>query len=84
MIHMLTVKSQVTIPKAIRLALNIAPGDSVRFADEGALGIRLYAIKANQKTVNLTGLKALRGSATRRLTTEEVMRMTRGDDWNTP
>jgi AbrB family looped-hinge helix DNA binding protein len=75
----LTVKSQVTLPKAIREHLGVGPGDRVAFEPlpDGTVRLRPAADRSPAKDP----LKALRGAATRRVRTEAVMRATRGDDW---
>ena len=79
----LTAKGQVTIPKAFRDAIGVAPGDAVEFdLEDDAIFIRKPgAVKA------LRGkrlVEALRGLGSGTMTTDEIMRMTRGDDWNAP
>lgn len=79
----LTVKSQVTLPKAIRDYLGVAPGERVSFEPlpDGRVAISAAKPKAR---VLADPVSAMRGTATRRVKTDAVMRMTRGDDWNKP
>ena len=79
----LTVKSQVTIPKVIREYLGIGPGAKLLFEPmaDGRVAIR-NANKSAKRNPSLDPVDALIGSATRQITTDEVMRLTRGDDWN--
>ncbi|TAG48822.1 MAG: AbrB family transcriptional regulator [Betaproteobacteria bacterium] len=79
----LTVKSQVTLPKPIRDFLGLSPGQRVRFEP---LPDGRVAISAAELTESSAAdpLAALRGSATVRQSTDDVMRMTRGADWNQP
>ena len=73
-----TSKGQVTIPKRVRHALGIRPGTAVEFStDEKG---RVVTIRANGKHWNSV-VRRLRGSAKGTMTTDEIMRMTRGDDW---
>ncbi len=37
-----------------------------------------------RKTATANPFAALRGTGNRKLTTDQIMRMTRGDDWNKP
>jgi hypothetical protein len=37
-----------------------------------------------RKTARTNPFASLRGTGNRKLTTEQIMRMTRGDDWNRP
>ena len=78
-----TVKGQVTLPKAVREAAGIRPGDrvNVRVRPEGGVIIEAEAaVKSAEAYMN--GLKDMsrrrpfRGFSS----TEEVMRMTRGED----
>jgi antitoxin PrlF len=78
-----TVKGQVTLPKAVREAAKIRPGDrvNVRVRPEGGVIIEAEAaVKSAEAYMN--GLKDMsrrrpfRGFSS----TEEVMRMTRGEN----
>ena len=40
--------------------------------------------KPSRKTAAANPFAALRGTGNRNLTTEQIMRMTRGDDWSRP
>lgn len=72
-----TTKGQVTIPQKIRQLLNITPTTEVEFIvgeDE-----RVYIQK--KKDQETTGpFTSLRGSATVKMTTEEIMALTRSDE----
>jgi antitoxin PrlF len=80
----LTIKSQVTIPKAIRLFLGIGPGDRVMFEplQDNRVAIRAYNLPRKAVAKPVDPITAMIGAATRKVRTEDVMRMTRGDDWN--
>ena len=79
----LTIKSQVTLPKAIRDYLGVSPGERVSF--EPLPDGRVAIAAANPKTKQIADpVSAMRGTATRRIKTDALMRMTRGDDWNQP
>jgi antitoxin PrlF len=77
-----TVKGQVTLPKSIREAAGIRPGDrvNVRVRPEGGVIIEAEAaVKSAEAYMN--GLKDMsRRRPFRGFSTEEIMRMTRGDD----
>ncbi len=80
----LTVKSQVTIPKAIREFLGIAPGMRIKFEPlaDGRVAIA-PALSADALARRLKcPFEALAGSAGPGLSTDELMKMTRGGDWN--
>jgi AbrB family looped-hinge helix DNA binding protein len=77
-----TVKGQVTLPKAVREAAKIRPGDrvNVRVRPEGGVIIEAEAaVKSAEAYIN--GLKDMsRRRPFRGFSTEEIMRMTRGED----
>lgn len=68
-----TTKGQVTIPRGVREALGISPETEIDFVeDEG----RFYIVKTDEPPV--TGrLKKLRGIATVKMSTDEIMNLTR-------
>ncbi len=73
-----TAKGQVTIPKELREKLGILPGTEVEFIPEEN---HLKLVK--KKTAPGRGeqlIKHLKGKATIRLSTEEIMALTRGED----
>ena len=76
-----TVKGQVTLPKAVRDAANIRPGDrvNVRVRPEGGVIIEAEAaVKSAEAYSN--GLKDLsRRRPFHGFSTEEIMEMTRGE-----
>jgi antitoxin PrlF len=73
-----TVKGQVTIPKAIRDALDIRPGSLVEFTVNGAGEIVLRKADAGQAAPHrFDRLVGILGSG---MTTDEVMALTRGED----
>jgi antitoxin PrlF len=77
-----TVKGQVTLPKAVREAAKIRPGDrvNVRVRPEGGVIIEAEAAVTSAEAY-IARLKDLsRRQPFRGFSTEEVMRMTRGDD----
>jgi antitoxin PrlF len=77
-----TVKGQVTLPKAVREAAGIRPGDrvDVRVRPEGGVIIEAeVAVKGeqayNDRLQDMSRRRPLRG-----LSTEDITRMTRGED----
>jgi AbrB family looped-hinge helix DNA binding protein len=71
-----TTKGQVTIPLAIREQLNIHAGAEVEFAVDGNV-VKLVPVRrsvARGKRI----VERLRGRATIRMTTDEIMALTRG------
>jgi antitoxin PrlF len=84
----ITSKGQVTIPKRIREYLGLRPGSIVEFRCVGDGRIMLIAAegagqRAKQEKARFEqALAELRGSAGPGMSTEEVMRLTRG--WGEP
>ncbi len=79
----LTVKGQVTIPKPIRDFLHIRPGTLIRFEPLPDGRVAIAGVHAQTDTPT-DPVDALIGCAPRQIGTDEVMRLTRGDDWNQP
>lgn len=74
-----TSKGQVTIPQAIRDKYGFLPETEVAFVEEGA---RVYLVKQPETTMPGRGqrlIAQLRGRATVRMTTEEILALTRGE-----
>jgi AbrB family looped-hinge helix DNA binding protein len=77
----ITSKGQVTIPKAIRDDAGFLPGTEVDFVKDEE-GIRL--VKAPGRKRGEEFVEHLRKAGKNyTMTTEEVMRLTRGEDWGT-
>lgn len=70
-----TVKGQVTIPRHIRDKLGITPNTEVNFQEEGR---RVYLTKKKVTVPKKNKFRRYRGIATVRMTTEEIMALTRG------
>lgn len=69
-----TAKGQVTIPKNIREELGIKPGTDIEFRENNG---RFYIVRISKPKV--TGkFNKLRGIATAKMTTDEIMSLTRG------
>jgi AbrB family looped-hinge helix DNA binding protein len=74
-----TSKGQVTIPKPVRDRMNLKAGSKVDF-ELGPDG-RFVIVKAGRKSSHPRSLfERIRGSATVKITTDELMALTRGDD----
>jgi AbrB family looped-hinge helix DNA binding protein len=68
-----TTKGQVTIPRNVREELGIVPETEIEFVEENG---RFYIVKASgQKPTNK--FNKFRGIANARMTTDEIMAMTR-------
>jgi|APFre7841882590_1041340.scaffolds.fasta_scaffold218600_2 AbrB family looped-hinge helix DNA binding protein len=72
-----TVKGQVTIPRVIREQLGITPNSDVEFVVEGK---RVYLRKGEVAPPGNQVLAILAGSANARLSTDEILQLTRGDE----
>ncbi|MGA1843849.1 MAG: AbrB/MazE/SpoVT family DNA-binding domain-containing protein [bacterium] len=72
-----TTKGQVTIPQRIREKLGITPNTDVDFIEEKG---RVYLIKKSEQSAKVGRFHALRGIATVKMTTDEIMALTRGDE----
>ena len=68
-----TSKGQVTIPKGVRERLGIKSQSEVDFVEEDG---RFYLVKKKPKE---NPFKALRGSATIKMTTDEILALMRGE-----
>lgn len=72
-----TRKGQVTIPKRVRDHLGIEPGSVIEF--EVAPDGRIVLVKQGTKP-EPSRFARVRGTATIKMTTDEIMAMLRGDD----
>lgn len=73
-----TIKGQVTVPQEIRERHGFLPGTEVRFVEEGGV-VRL--IKDGAELTRGRALVArMRGRAQTRMTTDEIMALTRGEE----
>jgi AbrB family looped-hinge helix DNA binding protein len=70
-----TAKGQVTIPQHIREKLGIGPQSEVDFIEEDD---RVIVRRKTNATDSGRRFKAFRGVATVRMTTDEIMALTRG------
>ncbi len=70
-----TIKGQVTIPRHIREKLGIRPHSEVNFLEENE---RVYLTRKNVKVPKENKFRRYRGIATVKMTTDEIMALTRG------
>jgi len=76
----ITSKGQVTIPVEIREKTGLLPGAEVDFELDGE-GVRIVRAKAPRgETRGQRAVRLLRGSGTVRMTTDEIMALTRGEE----
>ena len=80
--YALTVKSQVTIPKAIRQHLKVTPGQEVEYEPLPDGSVRMTAVVPEKRDVEdiRAALRKWRGTGLLKQSTEEIMRLTRGED----
>jgi AbrB family looped-hinge helix DNA binding protein len=70
-----TVKGQVTIPSHIREKLGIRPNSDVSFLEEDG---RVYLTRKKVTVPKKNRFRRYRGIATVKMTTDEIMALTRG------
>jgi AbrB family looped-hinge helix DNA binding protein len=68
-----TTKGQVTIPRRIREILGIVPETDIDFVEDNG---RFYIVKTSENKPTKTFNK-LRGIATAKMSTDEIMKLTR-------
>jgi AbrB family looped-hinge helix DNA binding protein len=79
----ITSKGQVTIPKEIREEFGLLPGTEVEFvADEGQVKVRRIEGGRDRGREIVGRLRRASGGDIP-LSTDEIMRLTRGEDWGT-
>jgi AbrB family looped-hinge helix DNA binding protein len=79
----ITSKGQVTIPKEIREDFGLLPGTEVEFvADEGQVKVRKIEGGRDRGREIVSRLRRASGGDIP-LSTDEIMRLTRGEDWGT-
>lgn len=80
MSNQITSKGQVTIPKKVREFLGLKPGASIDFEPtiDGRVFIVVVGNKVRRKT-KASGFRALRGAATVKMTTQQILALTRSE-----
>jgi AbrB family looped-hinge helix DNA binding protein len=71
-----TTKGQVTIPQSIREKFGITPAIEIDFIEEKG---RIYLVKGKRENIKSHRFRRLRGIATVKMTTDEIMALTRGE-----
>jgi len=71
-----TTKGQVTIPQEIREKLGITPAVEIDFIEKKD---KVYLVKRKGKPKKAYKFSKLRGIATVKMTTDEIMALTRGE-----
>jgi len=72
-----TIKGQVTIPQHIREKLGITPSTEVDFVEKNE---QVYLIKKPGNNAVTDRFRRFRGIATVKMSTDEIMSLTRGDE----
>jgi AbrB family looped-hinge helix DNA binding protein len=75
----ITSKGQVTIPLHVREQSGLFPGTEVEYDVDGQ-DVRIRAEPSRGKRRGETVVRRLRGSASVRLSTDEIMSLTRSDE----
>lgn len=75
----MTVKGQVTIPKKVRDALQLSPGDGVDFTVNGDGDVVVYKAGARQASKR-DRFRSARGKAQVKWRTDDLMALLRGKD----
>jgi AbrB family looped-hinge helix DNA binding protein len=70
-----TTKGQVTIPQPIREKLGIVPSSEVDFVEKEG---KVYIVKKEGSNRERSAFRKMRGIASVKMSTEEIMRLTRG------
>ncbi|MBE0473692.1 AbrB/MazE/SpoVT family DNA-binding domain-containing protein [Rhodoferax sp.] len=78
--YALTSKSQVTLPKAIRDFLGVSPGQEIDY--EALSDGRVVIFPVRREAASDNPFEQLLGIGLRKRPTDEIMRETRGEDWN--
>lgn len=71
-----TTKGQVTIPQHIREKLGITPATEIDFVEEEG---RFFLVKQKRGETASRKFAKLRGAATVKMTTDEILALTRSD-----
>lgn len=74
----ITTKGQVTIPREVREKMGFLPHSEVEFIVEGNVVYLRKEVGAQARGKKL--VESMRGRATVRMSTDEIMALTRGDD----
>lgn len=77
--YALTTKSQVTVPKAVRLALGVLPGQEIDYKVKANGQVIMFPVEKPSVAEENPFLKWI-GTGTSGKTTEQLLRETRGDD----
>ncbi len=73
----ITTKGQVTIPKHLRQKMGFVPGVEVEFFEDGNTLKIVKKELSNSQGRNF--VNKIKGKATRKITTDQIMELTRGE-----
>ncbi len=79
----ITSKGQVTIPKEVRDSFGLLPGTEVEFVPAEDGEVRVRRAKAGRRRGEAVVAHLREAGKHYTMTTDEVMRLTRGEDWDT-
>ncbi|NJM43359.1 MAG: AbrB/MazE/SpoVT family DNA-binding domain-containing protein [Brachymonas sp.] len=79
--YALTTKSQVTVPKAVRQALGVQPGQEIDYEVQANGQVLMFPVKKPSEPQENPFLKWI-GTGVSGMTTEEILNETRGEGWN--
>jgi AbrB family looped-hinge helix DNA binding protein len=79
----ITSKGQVTIPKALRENFGLLPGTEVEFVPDENDELRVRRAKTGRRRGEEFVEHLHKAGENFTMTTEEIMRLTRGEDWGT-
>lgn len=74
----ITTKGQVTIPREVREKMGLLPHSEVEFVVEGNVVVLRKVASSEDRGKKV--VDRMRGRATVRMSTDEIMALTRGDD----
>lgn len=80
MAHAITVKGQVTIPKAMREHMKVTQGQEIEFVAQPNGQVLMFPARPRERAEN-PFLKWV-GTGVSGMTTEEILDETRGEGWN--
>lgn len=83
MANRLTTKGQVTVPLKVRNHLGLVAGDGVEFRIAADGTVQVVPVSRTTASTPSSRFAALRGRATVKLSTEEIMALTRGTPMTT-
>lgn len=78
-----TSKGQVTIPKRLRDEYGLLPGTEVEFCDDGAMVYIRKPVGGHTRGREIVEHLRQASGGDIKMSTEEIMRLTRGEDWGT-